>query len=86
MLDSQHERVVAFTSFSSILLMDSCRSFFSSSVGGGSSALDEKIGLSSRCKLKRSSYIKSKIYLINTLASTVLLLKQSTKDMFVIQT
>ena len=86
MSDSQHERVVAFTSFSSILLMDSCRSFFSSSVGGGSSALDEKIGLSSRCKLKRSSYIKSKIYLINTLASTILLLKKSTKDMFVIQT
>ena len=86
MLEPQHERVVAFTSFSCILLIDFCRSFFSSSVGGGSSALDEKIGLSSRCKLKRSSYIKSKIYLINTLASTVLLLKQSTKDMFVIQT
>ena len=72
--------------FSSILHIDFCRSFFSSSVGGGSSALDEKIGLSSRCKFKRSSSIKSKIYLINTLASTVLLLKQSTKDMFVIQT
>ena len=74
MLEPQHERVVAF------------HSFFSSSVGGGSSALDEKIGLSSRCKFKRSSSIKSKIYLINTLASTVLLLKQSSKDMLVIQT
>ena len=86
MLEPQDERVVAFASFSSILIIDFCRSFFSSSVGGGSSALDEKIGLSSRCKLKRSFSIKSKIYLINTLASTVLLLKPSTKDMFVIQT
>ena len=85
MLEPQHERVVDFTSFSSILLIDFCRSFFSSSVGGGSTALDEKIGLSSRCKLKRSSYIKSKIYLINTLASTVLLSNQSSKDMLVIQ-
>ena len=80
------KELLLFTSSSSILLIDSCHSFFSSSVGGGSSALDEKIGLSSRCKFKRSSSIKSKIYLINTLASTVLLLKQSTKDMFVIQT
>ena len=86
MLEPQHERVVDFTSFSSILLIDSCHSFCSPLVGGGSMALDEKIVLSSRCKLKRSSYIKSKIYLINTVASTVLLLKQSTKDMFVIQT
>ena len=86
MLEPQHERVVDFTSFSSILLIDSCHSFRSPLVGGGSMALDEKIVLSSRCKLKRSSYIKSKIYLINTLASTILLLKKSTKDMFVIQT
>ena len=46
MLEPQHERVVAFTLFSSILLIDFRRSFFLSSVGEGSSALDETIGLS----------------------------------------